>query len=89
MTVDELIESIAPLWQSVVFVIVALVFMYLLKLWRDWRTPFDDDHELADRGNLAVGLRRGRAVRGGGHRDERGAHRPIPGVRQRLDRVCH
>ncbi len=58
MTVDELIESIAPLWQSVVFVIVALVFMYLLKLWRDWRTPFDDDHELADQRNLAVGLRR-------------------------------
>ncbi|MAG35602.1 MAG: hypothetical protein CL878_05070 [Dehalococcoidia bacterium] len=58
MTLDELIESINPLWQSVVFVIVALCFMYLLKLWRDWRTPFDNDHELAEERNLAVGLRR-------------------------------
>ena len=58
MTIDELLESIAPLWQSVVFVVIALVFMYLLKLWHDWRTPFDADHELDDRRNLAVGLRR-------------------------------
>jgi len=52
------LESINPLWQSVVFVVVALCFMYLLKVWRDWRTPFDSDHELSEQKNLAVGLRR-------------------------------
>ena len=54
----DLLQEINQLWQGLVFIAVVLVFMFLMKLWRDWRTHFDTDEEVEQRSNLAVGLRR-------------------------------
>lgn len=54
----DLSQEIGQLWQGLVFIAVVLAFMFLMKLWRDWRTHFDTDEEVEERGNLAVGLRR-------------------------------
>ena len=54
----DLMQGVNQLWQGLVFIVVVLVFMFLMKLWRDWRTHFDSDEEVEERSNLAVGLRR-------------------------------
>lgn len=54
----DLSQELSQLWQGLVFIVVVLAFMYLMKLWRDWRTHFDTDDEVEQHSNLAVGLRR-------------------------------
>ena len=44
--------------QYLVFSAVVVLFMWLTKKWRDFATPFNDDHEVEENSNLAVGIRR-------------------------------
>lgn len=45
--------------QNVPFALIAMVFMFIAKKIADWRTKeFDDDHEIEEKSNMAVGIRR-------------------------------
>ncbi len=51
-------EQLIVFGESFVFALAAILFMWITKLFRDWRTPFDDNHEVEENSNAAVGLRR-------------------------------
>lgn len=51
-------DQILVLGESFLFALVAIIFMWFTKLYRDWRTPFDDNNEVVEKSNAAVGLRR-------------------------------
>lgn len=51
-------EQLIVFGESFVFALAAILIMWIVKLFRDWRTPFDDNHEIEEKSNAAVGLRR-------------------------------
>ena len=51
-------DQIVVMGESLLFALVAVIFMWFTKLYRDWRTPFDDNNEVVENSNVAVGLRR-------------------------------
>lgn len=52
-------EQLISIGQNTAYVVLILCFIYLAKLIADWRTTkFDDDHEIGEESNLAVGIRR-------------------------------
>ena len=53
-----MIDQIVVMGESFIFALVAVILMWFAKLYRDWRTPFDDNKEVVDNSNAAVGLRR-------------------------------
>ena len=54
----DVLTEFSQIWQAVVFVVMLIAFMYVIKIVRNMITPFDDDHEVEEKSNLAVGLRR-------------------------------
>ena len=60
-TVDEwkdVLSEFSEIWLAIVFVVILIAFTYVIKTVRNIMTPFDDDEEVEERSNLAVGLRR-------------------------------
>jgi len=60
-TLDEwkdVLSEFSEIWLAVVFVVILIAFMYVIKIVRNIITPFDDDEEVEEKSNLAVGLRR-------------------------------
>ena len=60
-TLDEwkdVLSEFSEIWLAVVFVAILIAFMYVIKIVRNIITPFDDDEEVEEKSNLAVGLRR-------------------------------
>ncbi|MCH7783301.1 DUF350 domain-containing protein [candidate division KSB1 bacterium] len=53
-----MIDQIVVMGESFLFALVAVILMWFTKLYRDWRTPFDDNNEVVENSNAAVGLRR-------------------------------
>lgn len=53
-----MIDQIVVMGESFIFAFVAVILMWFAKLYRDWRTPFDDNNEVVEKSNAAVGLRR-------------------------------
>ena len=55
---DNLVQLGQQFGEFVAFAVIAVFFMWIAKLWRDWRTPFDDNDLVDDKKNMAVGIRR-------------------------------
>ena len=54
----DVLSEFSEIWQAAVFVVILIAFMYVIKIVRNIITPFDDDEEVEEKSNLAVGLRR-------------------------------
>ena len=54
----DVLSEFSDIWQAVVLVVILIAFMYIIKIVRNMMTPFDDDEEVEEKSNLAVGLRR-------------------------------
>lgn len=52
------LQALTEIGKDLSFAAIALIFLFIVKLWRDWRTPFDDNREIEENSNLAVGIRR-------------------------------
>lgn len=51
-------EQLILFGESAVFALAAIIFMWITKIYRDWRTPFNDNKEVTENSNAAVGFRR-------------------------------
>jgi uncharacterized membrane protein YjfL (UPF0719 family) len=55
---QDLVAEFTTIWEPLVFLAIGLAFMFAVKVIRDLMTPFNDNHEIEERGNLAVAVRR-------------------------------
>ena len=62
----DIVASLNARAHALIFALVVLVIAFIAKKADDWRTSkFDDDDEIANKGNLAVGIRRAGLLLGG------------------------